>query len=465
MRRSRRLPCLIVSALLTSLLLLGLHYGSAVITGQSESTEDVEWISSSTSWTERKICKWLGICGATHLDSALWTSKPYWLGRTHDEWWNRGVFSEQVDQEVDLEEFWKDATADPTKWSKEEKILREIPKYVVEYAPYVHLYSGEQFWPCDIADHLTHTTPHLNYTPIQARSKHPNLTTLDDLNQYSRFVYLQSNDNVEDRPLWLGGKTNIPQIPSPNGTDRDGNDDNDVNMEDDEDEDEDDGWMDLSIVDESKTKVVKNEKNADTNKSAGTKPKDRKELRRRRTRRSKSKWRRSLDARTGGRSDAPAILIVVDKGNGVVDAFWFYFYSYNLGNVVLNVRFGNHVGDWEHTMVRFKNGTPKAMFFSEHDFGAAFTYKAVEKIGKRVCVNPATIKSPFMGSMLTSHYSQWHILQLDRTQTMLRLVCTHMFFPWVCCTMSQTVGRCGTLLSTFMATPTTLRTIPSVPAT
>jgi hypothetical protein len=88
----------------------------------------------------------------------------------------------------------------------------------------------------------------------------------------------------------------------------------------------------------------------------------------------------------GGRSDAPAVLVVVPKGDGVVDAFWFFFYSYNLGNTVFNVRFGNHVGDWEHTTVRFHNGVPKAIFFSEHAGGEAYTYEAVEKIGKRVCV-------------------------------------------------------------------------------
>jgi hypothetical protein len=86
----------------------------------------------------------------------------------------------------------------------------------------------------------------------------------------------------------------------------------------------------------------------------------------------------------GGRSDAPAVLVVVPKGDGVVDAFWFFFYSYNLGNAVFNVRFGNHVGDWEHTVVRFQHGEPKAVFFSEHSFGEAYTYDAVEKIGKRV---------------------------------------------------------------------------------
>ena len=206
----------------------------------------------------------------------------------------------------------------PNNLFKGQRTTREIPQYVFDYAPLVHLYSGEQFWPSDIAEHLTHVTPNLNYTPIQPTSTNPNLTNLDSLNEYSRgrYVYLKSDDNVEERPDWLASKKNIP--------------------------------------------------NASSHEDAGA-PKNQR-----------------TDCRPG-RSDAPAVLIVVNKGRGIVDAFWFYFYSYNLGNMVLNVRFGNHVGDWEHSLVRFQNGKPKVVFFSEHNFGSAYSYSAVEKIGQRVC--------------------------------------------------------------------------------
>jgi hypothetical protein len=73
------------------------------------------------------------------------------------------------------------------------------------------------------------------------------------------------------------------------------------------------------------------------------------------------------------------VLILVDKGSGILDAFWFFFYSYNLGQTVLNIRFGNHVGDWEHTMIRFENGIPRGVFFSEHEGGQAYAWPAVEK--------------------------------------------------------------------------------------
>jgi hypothetical protein len=36
---------------------------------------------------------------------------------------------------------------------------------------------------------------------------------------------------------------------------------------------------------------------------------------------------------TGGFSAAPATIIVVEKAGGITDAFYFYFFSWNLGNV------------------------------------------------------------------------------------------------------------------------------------
>ena len=208
-----------------------------------------------------------------------------------------------------------------------EQILPKVPSYVLEYAPYVHLYSGEQYWPCDIAKHLHHTTPYLNYTPAQAKSDHVKLDNLDDLNKWGRYVYLTSNDNVEEQPEWLLGESNIPESRPQCQHDataiRDANDD-------------------------------------DPPIACGQKKK--------------------------GYSDAPAILIVVEKDDGVVDAFWFFFYSFNKGNKVFNVRFGNHIGDWEHTTIRFVDGEPTSVFLSEHDFGDSFTFDALEKRGKRVSI-------------------------------------------------------------------------------
>ena len=174
-----------------------------------------------------------------------------------------------------------------------------VPRYILDHAPLVYLYSKEEFWPGDIDFHLKHVIPRLNLTPITSPPPYPDLDNLPLLNTYAPHIYLTSEDDIESHPSWLSARFNIP---------------------------------------------------------------------------------------VDGYSKAPATLIWIDKGNGVVDAFWFFFYSYNLGNIVFNVRFGNHVGDWEHTMMRFVDGEPKWMFLSQHSGGDAYTFDAVEKKGKRVCL-------------------------------------------------------------------------------
>lgn len=78
--------------------------------------------------------------------------------------------------------------------------------------------------------------------------------------------------------------------------------------------------------------------------------------------------------------DAPATLIVTDKGNGWVDAYWFFFYSFNLGPFVMGFGpFGNHIGDWEHCLIRFYNGEPVIVWMSAHGGGGAYFYDNMEK--------------------------------------------------------------------------------------
>ncbi|KAI9769533.1 MAG: Vacuolar protein sorting-associated protein 62 [Geoglossum simile] len=310
-----------------------------------EGYEEPRWIASSPSSLDRSNCNRLGSCYGTQLEAA----------DGEDTSWDEGETS-------------------PDDWSNDERVLREIPQYVLDYAPLVHLYSGEQFWPCDIQEHLIHTTPYLNYTPLQARSQHPKLTDLDEFNQYDegRFIFLQSDDNVEERPGWLGGKKNIPSNP---GDDND-NDDDEV-----ADSNAAGPWL---LGDGDVWVERPNPTARDVPGTSGTV--DGEQLA------EEIEYQKASASRqlTGGRSDAPAVLLVIDKGNGIVDAFWFFFYSYNLGNVVLNIRFGNHVGDWEHSLVRFEHGVPKAVFFSEHSGGEAYSYEAVEKLGKRPVIYSAT---------------------------------------------------------------------------
>lgn len=338
----------------------------------AEDREEASWIASSRSWFDRKSCRWLSICGAAHFHTA---HVPFGQRESVER-------SETGDSEP-WRSFWLGG-ANQSEWDAEERAKREIPDYVFDYAPLVHLYSGEQFWPGDIAEHLYHTTPMLNYTPVQARWDHPTLEDLDQLNQWTpRHVYLTSNDNVQTRPAWLEGDKNIPQS-AKGGTEQswadwDGRVDGQIPGDTMEDQAK---WFDLG-------QIVRDDDDTQESMQRGSSQAQKYLHHELRKRYGGKMIEEPLPNEVGGRSDAPAILLVMDKGHGVVDAFWFFFYSFNLGNTVVNVRFGNHVGDWEHCLVRFHHGQPKALFFSAHTAGEAYRYEAVEKIGQRPVIYSA----------------------------------------------------------------------------
>ena len=356
---------------------------------QDEDREEANWIKTSRYWLDRKACRWLSVCGGLHMH---WDSEKDFFGHRPTTSRTHKLVDQKLDR--DWQHAWTDGNDRPEDWTDNERVLREIPNYVMEYAPLVHLYSGEQFWPGDIAEHLYHITPRLNYTPIQSAQRHPTLQNLDDLNQWDRgrWVYLTSNDNVEERPEWLEGEKNIPKESTYSDADNE-------------------GWVHkpgrtyLQSVKNALAEVKEwfapdldgFEQNDDFRMTASGHSKQRKparhphnDLKRSTTSSPKDNQAPPQEGRLrGGRSDAPAVLVTVNKGHGIVDAFWFFFYSFNLGNVVLNVRFGNHVGDWEHSAIRFQHGEPKAVFVSEHNFGSAYSYEAVEKIGKRPVIYSA----------------------------------------------------------------------------
>ena len=341
-----------------------------------EASEDARWIATSQSLTDRTACKWIGICGGNH-----WRSSTRWFrkGKPPEQKTIQTSHSHRTD--------WRDAVVKPTNWTRSERLLREIPDYVFEYAPLVHLFSGEEFWPADIAKHLQHVTPCLNYTLLQ--SQRSNLTNpLYNLNiwEEGHNVFLTSNENPGQAPDWLKASTNVPE-PSEAKPEAGIDSQSTIAWN---------GRMEGEYIDESAKREGWYEAGQGGSHAAI-----------KRSTRSISRFdpavldvskvagnTRATDARDqklsspksgkGGRSNAPALLITVDKGEGIIDAFWFYFYSFNQGNRVLNIRFGNHVGDWEHSMVRFQHGKPKALFLSQHTFGGAYSYEAVEKIGKRV---------------------------------------------------------------------------------
>lgn len=40
------------------------------------------------------------------------------------------------------------------------------------------------------------------------------------------------------------------------------------------------------------------------------------------------------------------VVVVVDKGKGIMDAFYMYFYTFNQGPTVFGHELGDHLGDW-----------------------------------------------------------------------------------------------------------------------
>lgn len=184
--------------------------------------------------------------------------------------------------------------------AKKDRVLveGEIPSYVIDYAPYVYLYSEEAYLPYDIADFITHThCVYENGTIINETlgAGNMNLSVLSNLPK-DEDIFLSSNEDFTTDPEWITGSKNKP-----------------------------------SLID-------------------------------------------------GEIAKAPATLIVVDKGNGWVDSFWFYFYSFNLGPFVSGSGpYGNHVGDWEHSLVRFYKGKPIIVWISAHGGGGAYYYDNLEK--------------------------------------------------------------------------------------
>lgn len=90
-------------------------------------------------------------------------------------------------------------------------------------------------------------------------------------------------------------------------------------------------------------------------------------------------------------TEISSVVVLVEKEGDILDAFYFLFYAYNYGGIVLSHQLGNHVGDWEHIMIRFRSSLPQAVWFSQHANGAAYTFSCLQKDseGKRPVVYAA----------------------------------------------------------------------------
>jgi hypothetical protein len=356
-----------------------------------EEKEEARWIASSNSWFDRAACRWLGICGAMHLHADPYGRKKFSKAEKQqnilDLPGGNALKALSLSNESSTNAFLGNH-------SQTGLILKDIPQFVLEFAPLVYLHSGESYWPSDPSEHLKNTVPHLNYTKIE--NMIPSMQNLDQLNELGRgrSVYLQSKDDVEKGPEWLHAGHNIPNPADIGDEFEEGWADWDGRVDGPKADDDRDNWFKVGLGSLKGLGGVRSDAEQPDSLIPVTgvegddlvKPLEASPTR---LRRQQHQTRRQSFQITGGKSSAPATLIVVDKGGGIVDAFWFYFYSFNLGISVFNIRFGNHIGDWEHSMVRFQNGTPRAIFFSEHSGGQAYSYAAVEKIGRRPVIYSA----------------------------------------------------------------------------
>ncbi|KAI0095348.1 hypothetical protein F4814DRAFT_436647 [Daldinia grandis] len=347
---------------------------------------DRQWINTSPYWLDRQACRWFSLCGLLHLRNDP-PAKPKNKDDGHRHELRRLLGEEGV------------AILREESNNKQTGQLKGIPDYVLNYAPLVHLYSQEFFWPSDIADHIKHVVPDLDEDKWTLNESKP--LTLANLNEFSSelgFQHLNSKDDVESRPRWLHSKMNRPVA----FNDEDGGKEHDDGSESDTRLSDDTTWFDVDR-DHPLHRI------SDPRKLPAGRPRSQRLERRFQAPHSREQQRlMSQEAQDeqnernkpneSGYSRAPATLVLVDKGSDIVDAFWFFFYAYNLGQTVLGTRYGNHVGDWEHCMIRFESGVPRAVFFSEHEGGQAYAWHAVEKRG-----NETEIQRPVIYSAVGSH--------------------------------------------------------------
>lgn len=392
-----------------------------------EKQRDKQWVSSSPYWIDRQACRWLGLCGVMHV---RWDAPVLKLSGDNGKDKNPQELRKRSEEPYSWEVAQGPSAQEkqgPQGWNDGEKVtvaesLRDIPDYVLRYAPMVHLYSGENFWPSDIAEHIQHMMPFLNGSLLNT-TEPMTLANMHRLNAEDGRVFLTSKEDVEERPEWLHSHVGVPEAYEWEETEAERR-----RREMDQEELRLRGgtsWWDVN-KDRPLHRISDPRRIPYQDTSAPPYSRSRpfssravrsKNLRRRQLAGEEPEPQRPFPGPPGspdsdvnkpdpsGYSSAPAVLIMVDKGSGIMDAFWFFFYSYNLGQTVLEIRFGNHVADWEHCMIRFENGVPRAMFLSEHEGGQAYAWEALEKRAMNATINGhnVTVDRPVIYSAVGSH--------------------------------------------------------------
>ncbi|EPE02697.1 vacuolar protein sorting-associated protein [Ophiostoma piceae UAMH 11346] len=441
---------------------------------RDEKKRDKKWIDSSPYWVDRQACSWFSLCGVHHLrwdDPSVPrhnTTKQHPGGELRRDIELRSLAADDfsdytwLSRESTGQESWEIAVPDSTSDASEQQQQQsattkrdqsqseskpthpDVPGYVLDYAPLVHLYSGENFWPSHIDEHIKHMVAYTDGEPVQQpENDRLNLDNIyQKLNNITTPLYLTSEVDVESRPEWLHSHDGIPLAfdndggsDDNDGINRGGNPDakNGHDYEQPPQEFSDDTTWHSVDRDHPLERISDPRKLPNPMWGAGMgelKLKARsmgpEDARMRNIRKAATEQVVMGDVKNeggnkgvtedgesftihgyepdeGGYSKAPAILVLVDKGSGILDAFWFFFYSYNLGQTVLKVRYGNHVGDWEHSMIRFENGVPRALFLSEHAGGQAYAWDALEKRNATSSTTGLTVERPVIYSAVGSH--------------------------------------------------------------
>ena len=76
-----------------------------------------------------------------------------------------------------------------------------LPSFVTEFAPLSYLFSGEAWFPADVATHLQHVTPEDGTDPVAST------VTFSTIGSLGSDIYLTSNDNpfASTQAAWFNG--------------------------------------------------------------------------------------------------------------------------------------------------------------------------------------------------------------------------------------------------------------------